>query len=125
MLSAICATVQVGTRKRKVSDRLIYYVAHCYQGDLRNLDRARHITRQLQIKDLENTYLCPLLTLSHLEYGEIGLDAEMELCYDLLSACDVLIVASEITLGVQLEINFARMVGMEVLYLDEYGNLRP
>lgn len=49
----------------------------------------------------------------------------MELCYDLLSACDVLIVASKITLGVQLEIDFAEMVGMEVLYLDEYGNLQP
>ena len=120
MSSATCATVQVGTRKGKVSDRLIYYVAHCYQGDSRNLDRARHITRQLQIKDLNNTYLCPLLTLSHLKYGEIGIDAEMELCYDLLSACDVLIVASEITLGVQLEIEFAEMVGMEVVYLDEY-----
>lgn len=125
MSSAICATVQVGARRRKVSDRLIYYVAHCYQGDSRNLDRARHITRQLQINDLDNTYLCPLLTLSHLKYGEIGIEAEMELCYDLLSACDVLIIASEITLGVQLEINFAEMVGMEVLYLDEYGNLQP
>lgn len=125
MSSAICATVQVGTRRRKVSDRLIYYVAHCYQGDSRNLDRARQITRQLQINDLDNTYLCPLLTLSHLKYGEIGIEAEMELCYDLLSACDVLIIASEITLGVQLEINFAEMVGMEVLYLDEYGNLQP
>lgn len=125
MSSAICAVVQVGTRRRKVSDTLIYYVAHCYQGDSRNLDRARHITRQLQIKDLDNTYLCPLLTLSHLKYGEIGIDAEMELCYDLLSACDVLIIASEITLGVQLEIDFAEMVGMEVLYLDEYGNLQP
>ena len=125
MSSAICATVQVGTRRRKVSDRLIYYVAHCYQGDSRNLNRARYITRQLQIKDLDNTYLCPLLTLSHLKYGEIGIEAEMELCYDLLSACDVLIIASEITLGVQLEIDFAEMVGMEVLYLDEYGNLQP
>ena len=100
-------------------------MAHCYQGDLRNLDRARHITRHLQINDLDNTYLCPLLTLSHLKYGEIGIEAEMELCYDLLSACDVLIIASEITLGVQLEIDFAEMVGMEVLYLDEYGNLQP
>ena len=125
MSSAICAMVQVDIRRGKVSDTLIYYVAHCYQGDLRNLDRARQITRQLQIKDLDNTYLCPLLTLSHLKYREIGIEAEMELCYDLLSACDVLIIASEITLGVQLEINFAEMVGMEVLYLDEYGNLQP
>jgi hypothetical protein len=104
---------------------MMVYVSHKFGGKLENLERAKQITRNLQIKDLENTYLCPLLTLSHLKYGEIGIDAEMEMCYDLLSACDVLIVASKITLGVQLEINFARMVGMEVLYLDEYGNLRP
>ena len=99
---------------------MLYYVAHCYQGDLSNLDRAKEITRTLQINDLENTYLCPLLTLSYLKYGEIGVDAEMELCFDLLSACDVLIVASEVTFGVQLEIDFARMVGMEVVVLNEY-----
>ena len=99
---------------------MLYYVAHCYQADLRNLERAKRITRNLQINDLENTYLCPLLTFSHLKYGEIGVNAEMELCFDLLSACDVLIVASEITFGVQLEIDFARMVGMEVVFLNEY-----
>ena len=104
---------------------MLYYVAHCYQGNLYNLARAKKITRKLQLADLENTYLCPLLTLSHLRYGEIGIDAEMELCYDLLSMCDVLIVASEITLGVQLEIDFARLVGMEVLYLHENGRLQP
>ena len=104
---------------------MLYYVAHCYQGNLENLARAKKITRKLQLADLENTYLCPLLTLSHLQYGEIGLDAEMELCYDLLSVCDVLIVASEITLGVQLEIDFARLVGMEVLFLHEDGRLQP
>lgn len=75
--------------------------------------------------DLENTYICPLLALSHLRYGELGYEEEMELCIDLLSECERLIVASEISKGVQLEINFAKLVKMEVLRLEEDGTLQP
>ena len=97
----------------------IYYVAHRYGGDTENLERAKKITHDLQVKDLENTYICPLLALSHLQYGEIGFDKEMELCIDLLSECDRLIVASDISKGVAREIDFANLVGMEVEYLEE------
>jgi hypothetical protein len=70
------------------------------------------------VKDLANCYVCPLLTFSHLEYGEIGFDSEMELCLDLLSDAERLIVASkEISKGVQMEIDFAKLVGMEIQYL--------
>ena len=75
--------------------------------------------------DLENTYICPLLAFSHLQYGELGYDDEMDLCIDLLSECERLIVASEISKGVQLEIDFAKLVNMEVLRLEENGALRP
>lgn len=69
--------------------------------------------------DLENTYICPLLALSHLQYGEIGYEAEMENCIDLLSVADKLIVASDISKGVAREIDFANLVGMEVEYLEK------
>ena len=59
------------------------------------------------------------MSFSHLEYGEIGYDEELELCLDILSVADVLIVASEPSKGVQKEIDFARMVGMEVIDLAE------
>lgn len=97
----------------------IYYVAHCYGGDIKNLERAKKITHDLQVKDLENTYICPLLALSHLQYGEVGYDAEMELCLDILSNSDKLIVASDISKGVAKEIEFANLVGMEVEYLEK------
>lgn len=97
----------------------IYYVAHKYQSKQENLERAKKITHDLQISDLENTYICPLLALSHLEYGEIGYDAEMELCYDLLSQCDKLIVASGLSRGVAKEVDFANLVGMEVEWLED------
>ena len=102
----------------------LYYVSHRFGGDPANIERAKKITHDLQVADLDNCYICPLLTFSHLKYGEIGYDQEMEICLDLLSVCDVLIVASEPSKGVQKEIDFARMVGMEVIDLaDKYRTI--
>ena len=98
---------------------MLVYVSHCFGGDMANLERAKKITHDLQVADLENTYICPLLAFSHLQYGEIGFDEEMELCIDLLSECDRLIVASDISKGVAKEIEFANLVGMEVEYLED------
>lgn len=97
----------------------IYYVSHAYGGIQENLERAKQITHNLQVADLENTYICPLLTFSHLKYGEIGYDVEMEICLDLLSVCDKLVVASDISKGVAKEIDFANLVNMEVEYLED------
>ena len=97
----------------------LYYVAHRYGCDPANIERAKKITHDLQVTDLDNCYICPLLTFSHLKYGEIGYDEELELCLDILSVSDVLIVASEPSKGVQKEIDFARMVGMEVVDIAE------
>ena len=97
---------------------ILIYVSHAYVGDKANIERARKITHDLQVKDLENCYICPLLALSDLEYGEIGYDDEMELCLDILQNCDKLIVASEISKGVQMEIDFAKLIRMEIQYLD-------
>ena len=103
----------------------ILYVSHAYGGDKKNIERAKKITKGLQKRDLANCYICPLLAFSHLEYGEIGYDDELELCLDLLSVSDCLIVASEFSNGVRMEIDFAKLVKMEVLRLEENGELRP
>ena len=94
------------------------YVAHEYGGKAENVEKAKKITHDLQIKDLENCYFCPLTAFSHLGYNEIGYEQEMALCLDVLSLCDVLVVTSPISNGVQEEIDFAKMVGMEVKYLE-------
>jgi hypothetical protein len=104
---------------------LLIYVGHCFGGKAENVEKAKKITHDLQVKDLANCYICPLLTFSHLEYGEIGYDAEMELCLDILSDCEKLIVASEISKGVQMEIDFAKLVKMEVMRLNEFGEVQP
>ena len=95
------------------------YVSHKFAGDPANMERAKKITHDLQLNDPENCYICPLTAFSHLGYNEMGCDEEMALCIDLLSVSDVLIVASDISDGVQKEIDFARLVGMEVIDLAE------
>lgn len=94
------------------------YVSHQYGGKSENVEKAKKITHDLQVNDCENCYICPLLTFSHLGYNEIGYDEELALCLDLLSVCDTLLVASEISEGVKREIDFARLVGMEVVYIE-------
>ena len=96
---------------------MLIYVSHCYQGNPDDMERAKKITHDLQVADSDNCYICPLTAFSHLQYGEMGYDAEMELCFDLLSVCDKLIVASVPSEGVRREIEFAKMVNMEVEYL--------
>lgn len=98
----------------------VYYVAHKYGGDPQNLERAKRITHELQVNDLENCYICPLTAFSHMRYNEIGFDEEMDLCIDLLSICDGLIVASDFaeSKGLQKEIEFAKLVGMEVKHYE-------
>ena len=98
---------------------MLVYVSHCFGGDMANLERAKKITHDLQVADLKNTYICPLLALSHLKYNEIGYDDEMNLCIDLLSIADKMIVASDLSKGVCREVDFANLVGMEVEYLEE------
>lgn len=98
---------------------MIIYVSHAFGGKAENLERAKKITHDLQVNDQQNTYICPLLALSHIGYCEIGYEQELENCIDLLSVCDKLIVASDISNGVAKEIDFANLVNMEVEYIED------
>ena len=97
---------------------MMVYVSHKFGGKPENLERAKKITHDLQIKDPKNCYICPLLAFSHLSYNEIGYAEELEICLDLLTVCDKLIVASKVSEGVFREINLAKECNMEVEYLE-------
>jgi hypothetical protein len=116
--------------KSKEGLTMLVYVAHRYGGDPANIERAKKITHDLQVTDLDNCYICPLLAFSHLKYGEIQYENEIALCFDILEMCDKLIVASEVSQGVKLEIELAEGLKnsngepMEVVYLaDKYRTL--
>lgn len=103
---------------------MMIYVAHAYGGKQENIERAKKITHDLQVKDLENCYICPITAFSHLGYNEIGREDKNALCLDLLQICDKLIVVGEISEEIQIEINLAKRLKnsdgepMEVVYLE-------
>ena len=94
---------------------MIYYVS---STDKENIESAM---RELQTRDLKNCYISPLIAFSHLDSANIDSEDVAELRFDLLTCADCLIVLDT----VQEEINFAKLVKMEVMRLDKDGELRP
>jgi hypothetical protein len=95
----------------------LVYVAHKYSNDPANIEKAKQITHDLQVADPDNCYITPLLCFGHLSYNEISYDDEMALCLALLGRCDKMIVASDISKGVQMEIDHCRQKGIPIQYL--------
>ena len=96
-----------------------------YGKDSASIERAKKITNSLQTKDLANCYISPVLVFSHLNMREIDFDDELELRLDLLSVADRLIIADAISEGIKTELDFAKLVKMEVMILEENGELQP
>ena len=104
---------------------MLYYITNAYLGNNANLEKAKEITRNLQKKDMANCYVNPLIFLSHLDFDNLDKNDLMELRFDILQNCDRLIVSGAISDNMRLEIDFAKLVKMEVMRLDENGELQP
>ena len=108
---------------------MIFYVSHKCDSPS-DIDRARKITQELQMNDLQNSYFCPVLALSHIPHGKISEACELAIRGDFLQMCDKLIVASEQDDLVKSEIALAQTLKnssqepIEVMYIeDEYGTV--
>ena len=104
---------------------MLYYITNAHLGNDANLEKAKEITRNLQKNDMANCYVNPLIFLSHLDFDNLDKNDLMELRFDILQNCDRLIVSGAISDNMRLEIDFAKLVKMEVMRLDENGELRP
>lgn len=102
---------------------MIYYVSHSFCSDNANIERARKITHDLQIRHLENSYICPLLAFSHINYGEVDNKDLQELYGDLLMICDGVIIAAKISQQMKADIELAKRLGMEVFALGKDGEI--
>ena len=98
---------------------MVYYVTQKNNGSITEFERCEETIRRMQISDPENTYISPSVTFSYLAFNEMG-DIEREMRYDLLCACDALIVVGEITEKVSGEIELAEKLNIEVLYASEF-----
>lgn len=86
---------------------------------------AKRITYDLQKKDLFNHYYCPLVAIPWINDKSISDDDKTALKLDMLTVCDSLLIASDISDDMKDEIEFAKLVKMEVLRLEEDGTIRP
>ena len=97
---------------------MIFYVCH-KQDSPTDFKQAAKITHDLQIKHPEHCFLCPTLIFAHFLKGEICIDDELELRKDVLSVCDALYLTSTPDFISKQELDFACMIGMEVVHLAE------
>ena len=100
---------------------MLIYVASEYGGKRSNIRKAKKITHDLALADPFNTYVCPLLTFMYLRYNEVGYEGEMSMCQDLLGECGEMIVASRISNGVQIEIDYCKEWGIPITFLKLGG----
>ena len=95
------------------------FVAHRQSED--SSIRASKIITRLQIENPTHCFIPATLAFEHLYNGDFSQDDIFEIEADLLSNCDQLLIVSDISPIMQKEIDFARMVGMEVIDLaDKY-----
>ncbi len=96
---------------------MMIYCAHEYGGNEDNKLEIEQKIRTLQSNDMENCYVSPVHTFCF-QYFDYDYETGMELCIDLLSVCDILLVMSKPSRGVNKEIEFAELVHMPIKYLD-------
>lgn len=104
---------------------MTYYVSYSYSENKQSVKEARRILLKLQKKDMMNCYVCPVVSFPIFESEEVDKDSKFELCLDLMTLCDAFIIGSHISEGMKKEIEFARLIKMEVLRLGKDGKLQP
>ena len=82
---------------------MMIYCSHKYGGSEENKCICEEKVKALQLADLENTYISPIHALGFL-YDVVSYEQGMELCIDLLSVCDKMVVLSEHSKGVKIEL---------------------
>lgn len=96
---------------------MLIYVSHKYGNNEENKQIIENIIKKLQLKDTNNTYVSPIHTFGFM-YSDVDYDIGIKMCLDLLSVCQKLIVASELSKGVELEINYAKKNKIPIEYLE-------
>jgi hypothetical protein len=73
---------------------------------------------ELQSKDFENTYVsCE--TISHFDKINASNEQKAEAIKDIMSICDAVVLVGQKTPRMAVELNFAKLIGMEILKVNE------
>ena len=93
------------------------FVAHAQTED--SSLRLSKIVLQLQYENPTDCFIPADIAFEHLYNGDFSQKEIYDIETDVLSNCDQLLIVSDISPIMQMQIDFARMVGMEVVDLAE------
>lgn len=94
---------------------MMIYCAHKYGGEEKNKRDIEKKIKTLQLSRPKDCFISPVHCFGWM-YKDIDYDAGMELCIDLLSVCDEVLVLSELSKGVKIEIETAEKLHIPVRY---------
>ena len=81
--------------------------------------RAQKIVFQLQYENPPQCFIPAAIAFEHLYNGDFSQDAIFDIEADLLMNCDQMLIVSDISPIMQRQIDYCKMVGMEVIDLAE------
>ena len=93
------------------------FVAH-FQNEESTI-RSQKIVLQLQYENPTHCFIPAAIAFEHLYNGDFSQNDIFNIEADLLMNCDQMLIVSDISPIMQRQIDFARMVGMEVIDLAE------
>lgn len=98
------------------------FVAH-EQNDQSTI-RSQKIVLQLQYENPTHCFIPAAIAFEHLYNGDFSAEDAYNIELDLLMNCDQMLIVSDVSPIMQRQIDFARMVGMEVVDLaDKYRQI--
>ena len=93
------------------------FVAHAQTED--SSLRASKIVLQLQYENPTHCFIPAAIAFEHLYNGDFSEEDAYNIELDLLMNCDQMLIVSDISPIMRRQIDYCRMVGMEVFYLAE------
>ena len=93
------------------------FVAHCQNEE--SAIRSQKIVLQLQYENPTHCFIPASIAFEHLYNGDFSQDDIFDIEADLLMNCDQMMIVSDISPIMRRQIDYCRMVGMEVIDLAE------
>ena len=84
---------------------MLIYCSHKFGGSLENAKAAELKIKRLQLADPDNTYISPIHAFGFM-YNDVSYEDGIEMCLDLLAKCDAMVILSEESRGVKVEIDY-------------------
>ncbi len=96
---------------------MLIYCSHKFGGKMENAKDVETKIKKLQLADPSNTYISPIHAFGFM-YHDVPYETGLEMCLDLLRRCDKMVVLSEKSKGVNIEIGYCISARIPVEFLE-------